>query len=489
MKKYIYLILSILTLSIGNSCSDREVYLNPATLDPPENVDTEAKLQMFLNSAYIGMGSSSAYGTNLMIFGDLLGDKAFSSNSNPQFVTTSNLNYSAITNDFGFYGRMYDIIMNCNIVLNNTKVENSPNVVRIKAEANIIRGYAYFILVSYYSPAPTSGINQEYGVPIVLGDYDVNIQPARATVAEVYSQIIDDLEAGLQNVQDSPITPENTPEKVIFSKTAAKLLLTKVYLTRRASGDAQLALQYATDIVNNSPSNFAPVEKASYSNYFVGTNDQLYENHNETIWELDMNANTNNLTGVGANVSLPGYYYRLGERKSLMFRRDFYDSFPTTDVRRGSASTGLLATIATPNADSPMGVWTNKYPRFTNGGNFVRNIKVLRFADAQLSRIEALHLTGQDVTALLELNAFSLSRGGVTYTGTDILTDILTERSKEFYGEGQRFLDLKRYNLPIIKNTNCVNNCNVPANDKLFVLPISQDVLNYNINLRQYPGY
>lgn len=91
--------------------------------------------------------------------------------------------------------------------------------------------------------------------------------------------------------------------------------------------------------------------------------------------------------------------------------------------------------------------------------------------------------------ALLELNAFAVSRGGSTYTGTNLLSDILTEKAKEFYGEGQRFLDLKRNNLPLIKNSNCVQNCNVPANDKLFVMPISQSALNYNPNLKQYPGY
>ena len=90
----------------------------------------------------------------------------------------------------------YDAIMKCNIVINSTKVPASSNLTRIKGEAKILRAFAYFTLVNYYSPTPTSGINQEYGVPLVLDDYEVNIQPARATVAQVYDQIIKDLKDG-----------------------------------------------------------------------------------------------------------------------------------------------------------------------------------------------------------------------------------------------------------------------------------------------------
>ena len=68
------------------------------------------------------------------------------------------------------------------------------------------------------------------------------------------------------------------------------------------------------------------------------------------------------------------------------------------------------------------------------------------------------------------------------------MQDILTEKSKEFYGEGQRFLDLKRNNLPMVRPSNCTVNCTVTPDNKLFVLPMSQGALNANENLKQYPG-
>lgn len=488
MKKYFYIIASLFFLSLSNACSEKELELFPAASDDLQDINTEDKLQKFLNGGYLTLASVNAFGTDILAFGDVLSDNLYVTNAKA-YVLTSNMTYNALNNDFGFYGTLYDAIMSCNMVINNTAVPETDNVKRIKAEAKILRGFAYFTLVNYYSPTPTSGINQEYGVPLVLGNYDSSIQPARATVAEVYNQIISDLTAGANGAQDTPKLDDKA-SKVTFNKRAAKLLLSRVYLTRRAPGDAQLALQYATDIVNSKTDDFAPIASSAYTAYFAGVNEATSENQPETIWELDVNTSTNIVTGLGVNKALPTLYNRLsGDRRALLFTRSFYDSFPATDVRRGPAATGLLTTTGLPTTDNPVGVWTNKYPRLTGDGNFMRNIKILRFAEAQLNRIEALYLIGQTATALSELNSFAISRGGSTYTGINLLNDILTEKAKEFYGEGQRFLDLKRHNLPLVKNSNCVMNCNVPANDKLFVLPISQSALNYNSNLKQYPGY
>lgn len=522
MKKFFLILSSIVIISASNSCRNSELNLTDPLGDKFESINTEDKLQQFLNGAYLNLGYVSAYGTELMVFGDVLSDHLYVTNAKA-YSTTYNMNYNGITNDFNFYDSLYDAIMDCNLVINNTIVPDSDNVTRIKAEAKIIRAFAYFTLVNYYSPTPTSGVNQEYGVPLVLGNYDAILEQPRATVAEVYDQIIADLNDGVAGASDIPQNPiTQVSDHSMFSKTAAKLLLSRVYLTRRAPGDAELALQYATDIVNNSPSyGFNPINALSGSGsanvywlYFAGTPETTAENQPETIWELDLNQDNYSVPlNIGANLSLPGLYNRLvTDRRALLFTKGFFDSFPhtdlppigvtpqstSTDVRRGNnigttASTMLLTTIQVPTTDPLPGVWTNKYPRLSSSGNFVRNIKVLRFAEAQLNRIEALYLTGQTGQAITELNAFAQSRGGSTYSTTDtgdaLRDDILTEKGKEFYGEGQRFLDLKRYGLPLIKDANCVMNCNVPGDSKLFVLPMGQNVLNANTNLTQYPGY
>ena len=502
MKKYILIISTVLALINFNSCSDNELELLPPSADYAENINTEDKLQKMLNGAYYSIGSVNAYGNDLLIFGDILGDKIFNTPSRANFIQTSEYNYNPNQNQFSFYGTLYETIVSSNIVINNTLVQESNVTKRIKGEAKILRALAYFTLVNYYSPSPTSGVNQEYGVPLVLGDYEVLIQPARATVAEVYTQIIKDLTEGMNQTS-------NTTTKVTLGSDAAKLLLSRVYLTRRSAGDAQLALQYSTEVINNAPAgSFKSSEIITldnYNNYFRGQDDSYSENHPETIWELDINSLSNAVLGLGSNGALP-VYYSLGDntRRGLLANRTFYDSFGSAtviDVRRGPINTGLFSSQAVPSSDTPLGLWINKYPRATRARvetpplespplvSFVRNIKILRFSEAYFNRMEALRLLGQEGLALTELNAFAASRKGLTYTNsTDLLTNILTEKSKEFYGEGQRFLDLKRYNLPVNRPSNCTT-CELQATDKRFVLPLGQNAVNQNANLKQYPGY
>lgn len=500
MKKYILIITTALALINFNSCSDNELELLPPSAYYAENINTEDKLQKMLNGAYYSIGSVNAYGNNLLIFGDILGDKIFNTPSRANFIQTSEYNYNPNQNQFSFYGTLYETIVSSNIVINNTLVQESNVTKRIKGEAKILRALAYFTLVNYYSPSPTSGVNQEYGVPLVLGDYEVLIQPARATVAEVYTQIIKDLTEGMNQTS-------NTTTKVTLGSDAAKLLLSRVYLTRRSAGDAQLALQYSTEVINNAPAgSFKSSEIITldnYNNYFRGQDDSYSENHPETLWELDNNSLSNAVLGLGSNGALP-VYYSLGDntRRSLLANKTFFDSFGSyLDIRRGGTAnninTGLFSDQGLNSlADDPKGYWINKYPRSTRDPavspdlvTFVRNIKILRYSEAYFNRMEALRLLGQESLALTELNAFATSRKGLTYTSnTDLLTNILTEKSKEFYGEGQRFLDLKRYNLPVNRPSNCAT-CELQATDKRFVLPLGQNAINQNANLKQYPGY
>ena len=488
MKKYILIISSVFLLfSSVSSCSENELELYPVTGDDVV-INSVTKMQSVLNGAYLSIATAGNYGSEIVKIGEILSDHLFISSARPAYLTTFNFSYSANTADINFYGGLYSVIADCNLVINNKSVAESAEVIQIKAQARILRGLAYFTLLQYYSPSPTSGINQEYGVPLVLGDFDPTIQPARATVAEGYDQVISDLQYGANNAVDKPSS------KVILSKTAAKLLLSRVYLTRRAAGDAQLALQYATDVVNNSSANgFSPVTKADYVNYFSAQNDLLSENQPETVWELDINKTTVSALGISqnANSSLAGYYDRLStSTRCLMFTQTFVAKFKGTiavpiDVRKG-----LFSSASIPAGDNPTGIWTTKHPRLSSGGTFTRNTKILRFAEAQLNRIEALYLTGNTSEALAELNEFAASRGAdKSYTGANLRDEILSEREKEFFAEGYRFLDLKRYNLPIIRVSNCSVTCDVPANDKVFVLPISQAAINNNKNLKQYPGY
>ncbi len=483
--KNIYLIVAATAL-IFTGCSDERLDLIPADQLPLENpIVTEGDMQKIVNGIYDQFSSASAFGADILIFGDLISDNVFitSQNTDVAYRTTGLLNWSSDISDFNMIDKLYDGIVLANIVINNTALPETQEVKNLKGEARIARGLAYYYAVSFYSPSPTSGVNQEYGVPLNLGLYDADAKLPRASVAEVYDQIILDLTTALQTM-----TNENPENKGFLSPTAARLLLSRIYLTRGQAGDYQKSIDYANLVIAaaaNPNSKFKFVSSTDYVNYFTSTDITVSENQPETVWEINMNAAIGENPGV--NSALAVFYASNGGKKRFLFTQNFYDTFPggtTPDVRRA-----LFTNTSVPTQDDPRGLWTRKYIRATSEGNFTQNVKVLRMSEVYLNKIEALFKLGNTAEALTELNSFVSKRNGTPYTEATI-TNILTERNKEFFAEGQRYFDLKRNNLGFSKTTNCYSIvCDVPAGDKLFVIPMPLREMNVNKNMTQYPGW
>ena len=129
------------------------------------------------------------------------------------------------------------------------------------------------------------------------------------------------------------------------------------------------------------------------------------------------------------------------------------------------------------------------------------NIKVLRLSEVYLIASEAaLHATTPDADkAATYLNAIRCRATQLPAATAATVSDdmILDERSKELFGEGNRFFDMIRLNRSITYNDDFQN---VPVStrektiDRTFykiVLPISQDEINANPALasQQNPGY
>lgn len=462
-------------------CSEDRLIEMPVDQFPIENAITDASsMRSVLNGVYDHFSGAGAFGADILIFGDLISDNVFitAANTDVAYRNTGNLNWSSDISDFGMLGPLYDGIVLANTVINNTSVEETQTVLNYKGEAKITRAIAYLYLLNYYSPNPTSGMNQEFGVPLNLGAYDPNAQLPRATVAEVYQQVIDDLTSALQMM-----TNEDPVNKGYLNPTAARLLLSRAYLTRGQAGDYQKSVEYADQVINSAGSStFDFVDRAGYVQYFTGMNVEQSENQPETVWEINMNATPSENTGV--NSSLSAFYESTGSKKRFMFTQEFRNTFPTTDIRRS-----LFNTAGTFAQDEPRGVWTRKWIRLTSEGNFTQNVKVLRMSEVKLNKVEALAKMGNEAAALALLNEFATERGGTTYTSASI-DNILTERRKEFFAEGHRFFDLKRNNLGFERTSNCYSLvCSVPANDKIFVIPMPLSEMNVNLNMVQYPGW
>lgn len=493
MKLFKLFIAATIAAAAFTSCSEERLLEEPVDQFPIEQaITSERDMQSVLNGIYDQYSTANGFGADVLAFGDLISDNVFISASagDVTYQNTGFLNWSSDVSDFAMLDEFYDGIILANLVINNTTVQESPQVINLKGEARIARALGYFYAVSYYSPNPTSGVNQEYGVPLNLGPYDPRTKLSRATVSEVYDQIITDLTTALNTM---------TAEGVIvnkghLSKTAARLLLSRVYLTRGQAGDYEKSIQYADEVIASAtPDVFDFVGKTNYVNYFASANTTISENADETVWEINMDSNPSENPGV--NEALAQFYANNGTKKRFLFTNTFYSSFPTTDERRK-----LFITAGTPNEGDgvPKGVWIRKYvvsmqdtsnPNDTQISQNSQNIKVLRMSEAYLNKIEALFKLGRLSEALPQLNAFAASRGGSTYTAAT-LENILTERRKEFFGEGQRFFDLKRNNLGFTRATNCYSIiCSVEATNRLFVIPMPLREMNVNPNMQQYPDW
>ena len=104
--------------------------------------------------------------------------------------------------------------------------------VRVKGECHFIRASLYFTLVNLYGKAYSkTSASTDLGVPLKLTEYiehdkDKETQFQRASVAQIYEQIVKDLKASVDYLTQSP-QPRPLHRA---SKEAAQLLLSRVYL-------------------------------------------------------------------------------------------------------------------------------------------------------------------------------------------------------------------------------------------------------------------
>lgn len=134
----------------------------------------------------------------------------------------------------------------------------------------------------------------------------------------------------------------------------------------------------------------------------------------------------------------------------------------------------------------------------SNGENFQYDIKMIRTSELLLARAEAYAELNQITQSNTDLATLRTARiDGYAHTViTDkatLITAILQERYKELCFEGQRYYDLKRRSLPIVRDLSDVNGLTaiqtLPATDFRYILPIPQQEKFANPIITQNPGY
>jgi hypothetical protein len=125
----------------------------------------------------------------------------------------------------------YRTIGNCNLVIETVEGfgnEVTDQDVVMMGENYYLRALCYFLLVNEFAQPYSNNPTQNPGLPLKLNYNPDDLPPSRATVAEVYEQIVKDLQSAINYMT----LPEGVKPKtnIYATKEAAQALLARVYL-------------------------------------------------------------------------------------------------------------------------------------------------------------------------------------------------------------------------------------------------------------------
>ena len=489
MKKYFknktvvaLLLAAGLTLS---SCSRDYLETEPTTsIDYTSAITNLENLTTVLNgmhrNMYVRQNSSQGQngGTAVLIYMDVMGDDLiFPSTGNGWFVSTLRWldnNNASSGNVFYPYRFYYGQIANANIIINNAdKVEVAGSDIakrdRVLGEAYAFRAYAYSMLVQIYGKRYVPGsTNSQLGVPLRL-DESRNPIP-RATVEEVYASINSDLEKA-----SSLLNGKARANKSHFDYKVVRGLMARVALTQGRYADAATFANQARQgytLMDNE------TYKKGFNNYEVG----------EWMWGYHIIEEQSDYFGNFMAYMSRNYNSTQIRSAPKVVNKNLYNMFPASDVRTQVIDpTGQHTALALPSNYAKFPYTSQKFLSVSNDKS-LGDIPFMRAAEMYLIEAEALARTGQEAASKAVFTILEKNRNPeyttTTATGAAYIEQIMNSRRLELWGEGFRWLDLKRLALPLDRTGanfvgSVINNLyTVSPTDKRWTWLIPQDEIN-----------
>ncbi len=323
-------ILALVSLLAFSSCEEFLETTPTDFLSPSNYYRTEQQLEFARAGVYSTLGDQAIYGHYSNYLLAWTADVAY---MNRFTLTTGpwNYNYSpADSYNANYWSNLFNGVNRANILLAN--VDNNPEIDKakrdvIRGECLFLRGFYYYMLVQYYG-----------GVPLrtepTLSVEDVDIP--RATVKEIYDQIIKDMTAA------EPLVPGITTLGYggAISKSAVRGLLARVSLTmageplKDQSRYAE-AKKWAKKVMDDGGHAMNP----SYPQIFINLAADKYDTK-ESIWEVELWGNlldqyreTGSLGYINGPRSVANS--ATGRADAYMFvTADFYNVYEPGDQRK-----------------------------------------------------------------------------------------------------------------------------------------------------------
>lgn len=463
------------------ACNKSKLEPNPQTdLPDPLAFATPERADQQVNGMYVLLKASFFYGSRFMIYNDVRGEDFLNrTNNGVTGLQTWNFSVTPATNEVQYVWRdVYGCINQCNIVLE--RIDEAPitaaKKLQYKGEASLVRAVSYFSLLNLYARPFADGNGSRPGVPLRLtAVYSTGSNSkSRATVAEVYNQILVDL-----NFAEANLPLENASADLNTThahRNTAIALKTRVLLAMLRYNDvvteankivpAAAPYQAATGVKNRLEPTLGAVFNPPYTS--------LESVFSMPFTTLDVPGTQNGLAS----------YYMPGPVGALDYTLNPTGVVANTGWKAGDARRGFVG------ASGTSVVW-RKFPTNPN----TDYAPVIRYAEVMLNLAEArvLQTNTVDASALALLNAVrQRSDPTTTFTAAqfatpaDLVNQILTERRIEFLGEAMRNFDIMRKLQPFPAKGSAQT---VPVSANAYIWPIPQSELFSNPDCGQNPGY
>ena len=374
----------------------------------------------------------------------------------------------SLLNTSSFYNQAYTYINRWNTIItlvDDSKGEASTKQLA-KAEAKIYRAYDHFLLVNTYAKGYDPQTAATDGGICIMDKFDLEAQPSKSTVAQVYAFIQKDIDEALPYLQEKPMDVYHPSLAFAYAFKA------KVHLFKREIASAKAAAE----------------KSLSYNNKI-----------------FDMVAyNTQggpNVVAVPAanNIEVLSYMYMTGYTEmnfayQYIISPELRTLFGTNDARFNL----FFNTTSTTNLDqgSNTAYWATVYTKFFYPTVGMKTTEVYLMLAECYAREDKFT---EAVDVLNTLRAKRILSGTVNLavptTRKETMDLVINERRKELLLGFNRFFDLKRLNteteyaktvtrvFPIVNKTVPQKTYTLQPNSRLYIIPFPLSVLQKNPKL------
>ncbi|MFH7019188.1 RagB/SusD family nutrient uptake outer membrane protein [Flavobacterium sp. FlaQc-47] len=367
-----------------------------------------------------------------------------------------------------FYNQAYNYINRWNTIISlvNDSDGDAATKQLAKAEAKIYRAYDHFLLVNTYAKAYDPQTAAKDGGICIMDKFDLEAQPAKSTVAQVYDFIQKDIEDALPYLQEKPLDVYHPSLAFAYAFKA------KVHLFKREIASAQAAAE----------------KSLSYNNQ---------------IFDLVAYNKQGGPTAVAVpapnNVEVLSYMYMTGYNEmnfaqSYVISPELRTLFGTNDARFNL----FFNATSTTNLDqgSNTAYWATQYTRFFYSTVGMKTTEVYLMLAECYAREDKFN---DAVNVLNTLRAKRILSGTVNLavpaSRKETMELVVNERRKELLLGFNRFFDLKRLNnetdyaktvirvFPLVNKTVPQKTYTLQPDSRLYIIPFPLSALSKNPKL------